>query len=188
MSGKNEHRDQKRRAKQAKKMKEAKSSKRGRTSVATPYEGRKYQAESWVPHVFETELAIYETIKLSGERLTNDQVHEALVELIGLLRHGISPVLTEDDAEVPFEQGREVDYLIWNIRRHWGILFERHGSTARSDLVGILRTLLYSLKAHAWNTGASRGYVAFLLTFLEGRDDPYSGGKVGGLARLFEGL
>jgi hypothetical protein len=133
------------------------------------YSGRKYQADAWVPAVYETELGIYETIILSRQRLTNKQVETALMELIHQLRDGLPPALPADAGNLAFTPGQEVEFLMANIRRHWGIFFEEQGTVQTSDLVGILRTLLYSIQAHAWNTGPDLGYVHFLKRFMEGK-------------------
>jgi hypothetical protein len=66
-----------------------------------------------------------------------------------------------------FAPETEVDYLIWNIRLHWRLLVEKIGPVRSDDFVGILRTLLYSLEAHAWNTGEKRGYVEYIEGFLD---------------------
>src|SRR5262249_19283838 len=47
---------------------------------------------------------------------------------------------------------------------------------ATEDLVGILRTLLNSIEAHGWNTGAGRGYVSFLVGVMERGGIPQSRG------------
>jgi hypothetical protein len=154
--------DQKRKAKLAER------NKRERDDAAvTPYAGRKYQADAWVPHMFHTERAVYETILLSQEHLTNPQTREAFVQLIKHLQDGHPAALTEAEAALSYAPGAEVQYLIWNIRRHWGLLFDEQGPVSTEDLIGILRTLLNSIEAHAWNTGAARGYVVFLKGFME---------------------
>lgn len=153
--------DQKRKAKLAKR------AKRQPSHEPEPYSGRKYQADRWVPHVYQTELAVYETIKLSNRRLTNDQVKAAFVGLIYHLRAGQPPLLPEGEPDRSLAPGSEVEFLTWNIRRHWGVLFREEGPVSPDDLIGILRTLLYSIEAHAWNKGPDRGYVRFLESFLE---------------------
>jgi hypothetical protein len=158
----NRSRDQKRKAKLAKK-----AERQSQSDRITPYEGKKYQAPEWVPHVSETELAIYETIKLSNRTLKNEQVRTVFITLIKSLRTGEPALLPEDAPVVSYAPGNEVDYLIWNIRRHWRLLVAKVGPVSPDDLIGILRTLLYSIEAHAWNTGSHRGYVAFLEGFLE---------------------
>jgi hypothetical protein len=162
MSGKS--RDQKRKDRLAKRT--TKNREHQRDEIR-PYEGTKYQADEWIPHVSETELAIYETIVQSGRRLTNDQVKAAFHTLIRHLRDGQPALLPEGTPGVTFAAGSEVEFLVWNIRRHWGILVEHEGPVRTDDLIGILRTLLYSIEAHAWNTGPSRGYVAFLYSFIK---------------------
>jgi hypothetical protein len=154
--------DQKRKAKLAKRAERG-----GLDADIEPYSGRKYQADHWVPHVYQTELGIYEAIRLSKRLLTNDQVKAALIQLIKYLRDGHPAPLAETDPEVAFEAGKEVEFLVWNIRRHWSLLFQEQGPVPSHDLIGILRTLLYSIQAHAWHTGPSRGYVAFLEDFMQ---------------------
>lgn len=167
MSAKEVHRQQKRRAKLARRARKERSRKQlSATPVA--YSGRKYQTDRWIPHIYETELAIYEAIMHSGRRLTNEQVKAAFVQLIHELRRGLPAPLAEGEPDVPFAAGQEVEFLVWNIRRHWRELFHDQGPVSRDDLVGILRTLLHSIEAHAWNTGPRRGYVEFLVSFLEG--------------------
>lgn len=109
---------------------------------------------------------MWEAIKISGRTLTNPQVEAAFVKLIEHLRAGGPALLEEGTPAVEYEPGRETEYVMWNIRRHWGELFASMGPVAVADLIGILRTLLYSIKAHAWNTGPERGYVHFLWGFL----------------------
>jgi hypothetical protein len=161
MSSKN--RDQKRKDKLAKRTERQRERQRNEIQ---PYEGKKYQSPQWTPHVYQTELAIYETIILSGRRLTNEQVRAALTALVLQLRGGQSALLGAETQEMRYAPGAEMDFLIWNIRRHWGILFDQQGIVNTEDLIGILRALLYSIEAHAWNTGRDRGYVAFLYGFL----------------------
>src|SRR5438067_9887680 len=91
------------------------------------YHGRKYQADEWVPSVLQTELGVYEAIKQSRERLTNEQVRTAFIQLIEHLRRGQPGPLSEEEPEVVFATGKEVEFLIWNIRRHWLTLFETEG-------------------------------------------------------------
>src|SRR5262249_918875 len=98
MSKDRRSRDQKRKAKLAERA-------HHQADAPTPYSGRKYQAEHWTPHVYATEMAVFEAIQLSGKRLTNDQVREAFVQLIRHLRAGQPPLLPADAPEVPFQSG-----------------------------------------------------------------------------------
>jgi hypothetical protein len=109
-----------------------------------------------------TRWAVYETITWSEHRLTNQDARAAFTQLAQDLRKGLSPVLKVDEPPVACTPGREKEFLIWNLRRNWGIFFHTQGEVPVADLIGILRALLYSIEAHAWNTGASRGYVHFI--------------------------
>jgi hypothetical protein len=161
--------DQKRKAKLAKRAK-----KQPRDNEPMPYSGPKYQADEWVPHVYATEKAIHDTIKLSNSTLTNKQVKAALVAIIEHIRAGKQAILIEDEPIVLYAPGAEVEYLVWNIRCNWRLLVEDVGPVHKDDFVGILRTLLHSLLAHAWRTGEQRGYVAFIEDFLDrGSEDFY---------------
>jgi hypothetical protein len=147
----------------------AKLTERARKQTANEplaYSGRKYQAPKWVPYVYQTERAIYETILLANRRLLNEQVEAALVQLISYLRAHHPPLLAADAPEVVFAAGHEIDYLVWNIRRHWQLAIDEAGPIDPKDLVGILRTLLHSIEAHAWHRGPERGYVSFLQDFM----------------------
>jgi hypothetical protein len=155
-------RDQKRKAKLAKRAK-----KMAPDEGITPYSGRKYQADEWASHVGATEKAIHETIKLSNRTLTNRHVKTAFVFIIEDIRNGSPALLPEDTPPVAYTSGVEVEYLIWNIRRHWRLLVEDIGPVRSDDFVGILRTLLYSIEAHAWHTGEHRGYVHFIEGHIE---------------------
>lgn len=156
--------DQKRKAKLAKRAR-----KEGpQESLPQPYEGERYRQPEWTTPVFATEKAIYEAIVLSDRTLTNQKVNAALVKLIQYLRRG-QPILLEADAPaVEYSAENAVEYLTWNMRRHWGELFHKHGPVAREHLDGILRTLLYSMEAQAW--ARPGGYVDFLYHFLSGKD------------------
>jgi hypothetical protein len=154
-------RDQKRKAKLSER------NRRGSTSDITPYEGSKYKGSEWIPHMLATETGVYETILKSQHKLTNSQVKAAFEQLIRELRGG-APALPEvDTPQLSFEPGKEVEYLVWNIREHWARLFASVGRVGAADLIGILRTLLASMEVHALRTGSSRGYVAFLPGFIE---------------------
>ena len=104
----------------------------------TPYEGAKYRAERWVPHVYATEQAVYETILLSAGRLTNQQVRTAFEQLVRRLRSNQPGPLPEGETETVYASGDEVEFLIWNIRNHWRGLVNEVGNVDKEDLIGIL--------------------------------------------------
>ncbi|MBY0526526.1 MAG: hypothetical protein K2R98_24235 [Gemmataceae bacterium] len=137
-----------------------------------PYSGSKYRSDRWTPNVAATEAAIYEAINLSRRTLTNPQVEAAFIELIGRLRAGEPAALPDDAPDVAYAPGHETEYVVWNIRRHWRKMFEDYGPVKTEDLIGILRTLLYSMEAQARDRGKDRGYVDFLYHFL--KDAPFA--------------
>jgi hypothetical protein len=152
---------------QKRKAKLAKRAKKDRYNGPTPYSGTKYQAPEWAPHLMATETAVYETIRLSKGMLTNDDVEDAFVHLIEHIRAGNPALLPEDAPEALYEPGAEVEYLVGAIRHYWRCLIEKTGPVRKDDLIGILRTLLNSVEAHAWNTGEDRGYVEFIKGHME---------------------
>jgi hypothetical protein len=156
-------RDQKRKAKLAQRAHKHK------TLEVEPYEGTKYQQDAWTPLVYATEKAIYEVILQTVRQLTNDEVEKAFVDLVLALRRGLAPALSPEEAEPELVVGQASANVVWNIRRHWTEYFASFGNVAVADLIGILRTLLFSIEAHQANTGRRRGYVAFLQGFLEER-------------------
>src|SRR5262249_28275040 len=115
-----------------------------------------------------TELAVYETIRRTQSQLTNNVVHAAFTELAGGLEEGHSPALSPEEPQPELVPGNETPFLVWIIRRTWTEFFEDNGPVDVADLVGVLRTLLYSIKAHQWNSGPDEGYVAFVEDFLQG--------------------
>jgi hypothetical protein len=152
--------DQKRKAKLA----ERAARKQGANSFV--YEGKKYRAPEWAPFVFRTETAVYETLVMTDRTLTNKTVWAGFVELTRELQAGRSPIFVEGEPDVALCEGKHAEFLIWNIRRAWTDFFASKGPVATNDLIGIIGTLLYSMKAHAWNTGPSLGYLHFLEGFM----------------------
>ena len=153
---------------QKRKDKLAKDSKKKAIADVAPYEGSKYHADSWLSTVANTELGVYDAIVASHRTLSNRTVEAAFVELVRGLRDGLSPTPVDDEPKVLYTKETERESIVWNIRHHWSIMFERGDTVATEDLIGILRTLLYSIRAHAANTGPSMGYVHFLYNLMNG--------------------
>jgi hypothetical protein len=96
-------------------------------------------------------------------------VREAFETLVRQLRSGVPGPLSEGESQMVYASGNEVEFLIWNIRSHWRKLVEQQGPVDKEDFIGILRTLLYSIEAHAWDRGQQQGYIAFLKDFMQRR-------------------
>ena len=158
---KNPSRDQKRKAKLAKRDNRARE-----LEVFTSYSGHKYQSDHWTPVMFATERPIYDVIVESKRALTNAQVRRALDLLIDHLRRGGPPGIGDGEPTVPYSASNAAECVFDNIRRSWRRMFDEGRVVGATDLIGIARTLLYSIEAHGHNTGQARGYVAFLEGFL----------------------
>jgi len=138
----------------------------------TPYSGHKYQQPAWVHAVFATEKAIYEIVMLSQRRLTNDHCKAAFERLIRMLHTAEQPELLPQDNRDRYVLDLTDDLpeaLAVMIRREWGFHVANYHPVAKADWIGILRTLLHSLEAHAWNTGPLKGYLHYLEGFMRGR-------------------
>jgi hypothetical protein len=98
--------------------------------------------------------------------VTNSHVKQALLLLIDHLHRGGPAVLGDGEPEVLFTASAIPERLFFKIRQAWSSLAESGRVVAPADLIGILRTLLFSLEAHAFKTGESRGYVVFLEEFI----------------------
>lgn len=161
MSTKIKSRDQKRKAKLAEQDKRSRE-----LEVFTPYSGRKYQADAWSPVLFRTEQAIHDVIVESNGELINSHVRRAMELLIDHLRQGGPPGTSDDEELVAFGLGRAAEAVFCRVRQAWRGLEDEGQGVATSDLIGIARTLLYSIEARTAHTGESRGYVAFLEEFI----------------------
>jgi hypothetical protein len=131
------------------------------------YSGAEYRKPRWVPLVFATEVAVYETLVMSDHELTNTQAQSAFTDLVFALRAGKPPVLSPDEPDAGYGAAGWAAILIWNIRRAWTDHFDRHGPVHREHLIGVLRTLLYSIEAHA--SRSRGGYLGFIERFLTSR-------------------
>ena len=130
----------------------------------TPYEGPKYRAAEWTGLVFSTEVGIFETSRMT-QRLSNEDVQEGIKRLVQDLRAGLPPLMPPE--ELSDNPQGDVPLLIWNIRRNWGIYVEKHGPVAAEHLVGVLRTLLNSIRIQNARYGARLGYLFFLEGFMK---------------------
>ncbi len=158
---KNLSRDQKRKAKLAERDQRSRE-----LEVFTPYSGRKYHAGSWSPVVFATEQAIHDVILESKRELINSHVQKALVLLIDHLRNGGPPGIGDEEEIVPYSTGHAAESVFFNVREAWRTLADNGQVVAVSDFIGIARTLLHSIEAHARNTSRPGGYVRFLEGFI----------------------
>jgi hypothetical protein len=152
-------RDQKRKAKLVK------EAKRARQHQSLAYEGNKYKTDELVPVFLATETGIYESYVMTDGQLTDRDVEAALERLILQMRAGPLPPFTESFQQGEGEEG-EQDLITWNIRRNWQQLFETERHPGAEKLMGVLRTLLSSIKVWSTPHPDSRGYLRYLKGFL----------------------
>src|SRR5438105_1665873 len=104
-------RDQKRKKKLAKRA-------RGEAERVTPYTGRKYRADFYLPIVFATESAINEVYMILDRNLSDGQVAASLTYLVKQLWEE-NPVLPPGNPTLTLPDGRTDDLIAEQIRRNW---------------------------------------------------------------------
>ncbi len=138
----------------------------------TPYTGTEYQSDSWQPFVQSVDAAVYDAMLYSQRQLKNSTVKYAFETLVRRLRKGEPPYLTDNDELIPYSADNEVEYLVQDIRRKWTNAMLHLGRRSADGMIGVLRTLLFSIEAHGANTQATGGYVGFVWDFLKRVAEP----------------
>jgi hypothetical protein len=165
---KNLSRDQKRKAKLAKR------AKRSGPFSSLAYSGRKYKTDELVPVFFRTETGIYEAFVMRERKLTDRDVEAALEELIGQMRRGPLPPLDQTKEAQAAENG-EGDFIIWNIRRNWKELFATERHPVLNNRIGVLRTILDSIRIRSSPGPTARGYLHYIEGFLKKQGYTFEG-------------
>ena len=155
--------DRKRERKQKKQQAETKRQLRQAESLA--YMGRKYQTEGLMPAWVNTEIAIYEAYVMTDRKLVDAAVFSSIEALIRQLRAGTLPPLADTGA-IHYETGREEDLLIENIRRSWAIRFTSESKPSKDKLIGVLRSILGSIKKVKSPGPRSQSYMQHIAGFL----------------------
>lgn len=153
------NRDQKRKAKVTKERKAHPA------SGVLPYKGNTYKSPELAQTMFYTELGIHEADVMSDRSLTDDDVRDALEQLVLDMRQG--PLPPQSDSNHFTDTGVPTDTIAWNIRRNWKRLYEEAPNPGREKLIGVLRTLLDSINTWSTPSPASRGYLHFVEGFLK---------------------
>jgi hypothetical protein len=112
----------------------------------------------------QAEVGIYETYVITERRLTDRQVRAALEYLIRELR-GEKPVPPASNPQTDNDRGEPEDLIAARVKDHWRDLFARRPRHSDSDLVGILRTILSSIRVWSRPGPESRGYLHYLEGF-----------------------
>jgi hypothetical protein len=90
---------------------------------------------------------------------------DALETLVGIMRAGPLPPLS-DAAEIRFEEGREEDLVVESIRRSWAAHFATERRPPTDDLIGVVRTILGSIRKVKAPGPRSQSYMHHIAGFL----------------------
>lgn len=151
--------DQKRKEKLAKKARD----KRAAESLACT--GNKFKTDELVPLWMETEIAIYEAYVMTDRNLLDRTVFAALETMIKQMRAGTLPPLDNTNS-LTFEEGREEELVVANIRRHWEDHFEDNWRPSKTERIGVLRTILGSIETMRSPGPQSQSYMRHISGFL----------------------
>jgi hypothetical protein len=150
---------------QRRKKKLAEERRKARRNQSSAYLGDKYKTDELIPTWMHTEIGIYQTYVMSGRKLLDQTVVDALEKLIGLMKAGPLPPLPET-AEIRYEVGREADLVIESIRRKWANHFATERRPPNDDLIGVLRTILGSIQKVKAPGPRSQSYMHHIAGFL----------------------
>jgi hypothetical protein len=157
---KDRKRDRKRKKKLA-----AEKKRKAYLAESLAYMGSKYQTEELMPTWMHTEVGIYETYVMMERKLVDQTVFSSIEALIRQLRAGTLPPLPDTD-EILYEVGREEDLLIENIRRNWAHRFTTGSKPSQDKLIGVLRSILGSIKKVTSPGPRSQSYLQHIAGFL----------------------
>ena len=151
---------------QKRKAKLKKRAERSRKHEPLAYTGRKYKTDEFAPIFFRTEVGIYESYVMCDFKLTDDDVEAAIEQLVIQMREGSLPPDSKSD-EITITEGGEEDLIIANIRRNWRYLDATGELPGRSDLIGILRSILHSIEIWRFQSMHPQGYLHFIEGFVK---------------------
>src|SRR5262249_49884067 len=108
--------------------------------------------------LFQAEVAIHEADRIQEGALLDEDVLVGLEDMVLELRgEGRTDVEETDDSEW---------FLPWNIKKRWQELFENRSRHSNSDLAGILRTIMNSVRIRSSMRPGGRGYLDFLKGYM----------------------
>ena len=155
--------DRKRDRKRRKKLE--KDKRRPRPAESLAYHGSKYKKEKLVPTWMHAEIGIYQTYVVTDRKLLDQTVVSALEKVIGMVRAGTLPKLSET-GRIDYEVGNEEDLVIANIRRSWADHFATEWKPSGDQLIGVLRTILASVENVKSPGPRSQSYMRHIAGFL----------------------
>ena len=149
----------------AKKAKEAKQRPTTFSATDLAYSGNRYKHESFVDVLFAAERGIYEAFVMCERKLIDAQVRGVLGQLVHDLRHA-GPDLLSSTGDENAIVSPGPDLIRTRILQNWSHKFETRPQPPRSDLAGILRTIVHSLDLWTAKNPNARGYLNYLEGFL----------------------
>lgn len=136
---------------------------KARENGALAYKGNMYKKARFTPAWFHAEIAIYDSYQLTQYKVSDETAASAIESLIMQLRGGELPALPD---VFLYEEGREEDLLIENIRRRWDNLFAGSWKPSDVDLIGVLRSILGTIETMKTPGPQSFGYIRYIAEFL----------------------
>ncbi len=134
--------------------------------LVRPYEGRKYQGESYVNVVMYAEAGIREADDITGNAITDRHVLNSLEYLVLELQERRPDSPPPGNPTTDSSQGQSKDLIASRIQAKWEELFATEPRPATTDLTGVLRTIMNSVQTRGSMYGQDRGYLDFLIEFL----------------------
>jgi hypothetical protein len=147
--------------------KKAKSQRTAKHDIPLAYSGSRYQSERYMMPLMVLESAILEADDNAGGKLLDNEVRAALAIMVRRLHTGPQESIAALNALSITELGHaKYQQIIDTIVAGWLDFFEEHRPLPRADLVGIFRTIVYSLGIRTEMHPGGRGYLKFLAEFL----------------------
>src|SRR5262249_27965213 len=141
------------------------SRRRPREAPSPGQDSEKHRSDKYLPFIHATESGIGQADAISGRRLTDALVREAMEGLVRTMQAQELPEL-EPSPWVDYGPGQEVALVTLMIRMGWEHCFTTHEDPGREALIAVLRTLLSSVETFTTPAPGSRGYLSFLEGFL----------------------
>lgn len=123
----------------------------------------KFRKPKFTPIWLATETAVYESYVVADRKLTDQTVIAAIESLVRQMRAAPLPELPD---RLVFDKSNVEEFVIGNIRRNWAERFSPLSRPTKDDLIGVLRSVLFSIHANQSPGPGSQGYVRYIERFL----------------------
>ena len=123
----------------------------------------KFRKPKFTPIWLNIETAIYEAYVVADRKLSDQTVIAAIENLVRQMKAGPLPAPAD---RLVYDPEQSEEFLIGNIRRNWAERFSPLDRPTKDDLIGVLRSILYSIETKMTPGPRSQGYVHYLERFL----------------------